>query len=101
MFLDELPEFLDNYNSLPGQLYTLGDINIHYDHPLDPLDILNMYNLKQTVVQSTHRQGHVSEWVTVRPDEGIHQSINLHRFLFLFLTYSSPCRNVLMTLNPV
>ena len=33
-----------------------------------------MYNLQQTVVQSTHRQGHVLEWVIVRPDEGIHQS---------------------------
>ncbi|WP_419592607.1 hypothetical protein, partial [Thiolapillus sp.] len=33
-----------------------------------------MYNLQQTVVQSTHRQGHVLDWVIVRPDEGIHQS---------------------------
>ena len=33
-----------------------------------------MYILQQTVVQSTHRQGHVLNWVIVRPDEGIHQS---------------------------
>ena len=33
-----------------------------------------MYNLQQTVVQSTHRQGHVLDWVIVRPDEGIHQA---------------------------
>ena len=33
-----------------------------------------MYNLQQTVVQSTHRLGHVLDWVIVRPDEGIHQS---------------------------
>ena len=32
-----------------------------------------MYNLQQTVVQSAHRQGHVLGWVIVRPDEGIHQ----------------------------
>ena len=33
-----------------------------------------MYNLQQTVDQSTHRQGHVLDWVIVRPDEGNHQS---------------------------
>ena len=79
MFLDQFPEFLDSCNSLPGQICILGDFNIHYDRPHDPvtantLDILNMYNLQQTVVQSAHRQGHVLDWVIVRPDEGIHQS---------------------------
>ena len=62
MFLAQFPEFLDSCNSLPGQICILGDLNIHYDHPHDPLtantlDILNIYKLRQTVVQSTHRQG--------------------------------------------
>ena len=79
MFLDQFPEFLDSCNSLPGQLCILGDFTIHYDRPHDhlttnTLDILNTHNLQQTVVQSTHRQGHVLDWVIVRPDEGIHQS---------------------------
>ena len=82
MFLDQFPEFLDSCNSVPGQLCILSDFNIHYDHPHDPLtantpDILNMYNLQQTVDQSTHRQGHVLDWVIVRPDEGIHQSLQV------------------------
>ena len=81
-FLVQLPEFLNSCNSLPGQLCIRGDFNIHYDHPHDPLtantlDILNMYNLQQTVVQSTHRQGHVLDWVIVKPDEGIHQSVEV------------------------
>ena len=81
-FLVQLPEFLDSCNSLPAQLYILGDFNIHYDRPHGPLtantlDILNMYNLQQTVVQSTHRQGHVLDWVIVKPDEGIHQSVEV------------------------
>ena len=55
MFLDQFPEFLDSCNSLPGQLCILGDFNIPFDHPHDPitantLDILNMQNLQQTVV---------------------------------------------------
>ena len=82
MLLDQFPEFLGSFNYLPGQFCILDDFNIHYDHPHDPLtanapDILNMYNLQQTVVQSTHRQGHVLDWVIVRPDEGIHQSMQV------------------------
>ena len=58
-FSEQFPEFLDSCCSLPGQLCVLG--SIHYDCPHDPLtthttDILNMYSLQQTVVQSTHRQ---------------------------------------------
>ena len=57
----------------------LDDFNIHCDHPHDhlvanTLDILNMYNLQQTIIQFAHRQDHVLDWVIVRPDEGIHQS---------------------------
>ena len=82
MFLDQFPEFLDSCNSLSAQLCILGDFNIHYNHPHDPLtahtqDILNMYNLQQTVVQSTHRQGHMFDWVIIRPNEGIHQSMQV------------------------
>ena len=38
------------------------------------LDIKNMCNLQQTLVQSPQRQGHMADWVIVRPNEGIHQS---------------------------
>ena len=82
MFLDQFPEFLDSCNSVPGQLCILSDFNIHYDHPHDPLtantlDILNMHNLQQTIIQPTPRQGHVLDWVIARPDEGIHQSMQV------------------------
>ena len=55
MFLDKFSEFLDSCNTLSGQLCILGDFNVHYDRPNDHLtanilDILNMYNLQQTVV---------------------------------------------------
>ena len=37
VFFDQFPEFLDSCNSLPGQLFILGDFNIHYDRPHYPL----------------------------------------------------------------
>ena len=51
----------------------LGDFSIHFDCFHDPLtantlDILNMYSLQQAVVQSTHKQDHVLDWLIIKPD---------------------------------
>ena len=45
------------------------------------MDIQNVYNLQQTVVQSTHRQGHELDWVIIRPGEGIYQSTHVSNSL--------------------
>ena len=68
MFLDQFPDLLDSFKSLPGQLSILGDFNIHCIRPHDTLtantlDTFNMYNLQQTVAQSTYKQGHMLDWV--------------------------------------
>ena len=69
-------------NSLRGQICILGDMNIHYDcsdHPLTAktLDMLNMYNFKQVVTQSTHRCGHILDCVIIRPNDQVHLSSEL------------------------
>ena len=34
MFTEQLPDFLDYVNSLPGFVCLVGDMNIHFDNPL-------------------------------------------------------------------
>ena len=75
VFTDQFSDLLDHCNSLPGDLCVLGDFNFHFDLPHNPtttklLDLLRMLSLHQTAKQSTHRQGHIIDWVTERPDDG-------------------------------
>ena len=79
MFPDQFSDLLDHCNSLPGDLCVLGDFNVHFDLPHNPtttklLDLLRMFNLHQTVKQSTHRQGHIIDWVIERLDDGVLKS---------------------------
>ena len=63
MFLDQFPDLLDSFKSLPGQLSILGDFRPHDTLTANTLDTFNMYNLQQTVAQSTYKQGHMLDWV--------------------------------------
>ena len=65
--------------TLPGDLCVLADFNVHFDLPPNPattklLDLLRMFNLRQSVQQPTHRQGHIIDWVIERPDDGVLKS---------------------------
>ena len=78
MFTEQLPDLLDYVNSLPGFLCLVGDMNIHFDNPLQSLTkqtltTLSLYSLVQVTNTPTHRCGHIIDWVIVRPDDDIHK----------------------------
>ena len=78
MFTELLPDFLDYVNSLPGFVYLVGDMNIHFDNPLhsltkQTLSTLSLYDLVRVINEPTHRCGHIIEWVIVPPDDDIHR----------------------------
>ena len=77
MFTEQLPD-LDYVNSLPGFVCLVGDMNIHFDNPLQSLikqtlSTLSPYSLVQVIHKPTHRCGHIIDWVIVRPDDDIHR----------------------------
>ena len=74
MFTEQLPDFLDYVNSLPGFVCLVGDMNIHFDNPLQSLTkqtltTLCLYDLVQVINKPTHRCGHIIDWVIVRLDD--------------------------------
>ena len=78
MLTEQLPDLLDYVNSLPGFVCLVGDMNIHFDNPLQSLtkqtlSTLSLYSLVQVISKPTHRCGHINDWVIVRPDDDIHR----------------------------
>ena len=78
MFTEQLPDLLDYVNNLSGFVCLVGDMNIHFDNPLQSLTkqtltTLGLYNLVQVINKPTHRCGHIIDWVIVRPDDDIHR----------------------------
>ena len=78
MFTEQLPSLLDYVNSLPGHVCLVGDMNIHFDNPLQSLtkqtlSTLRLYGLVQVINKPTHRCGHIIDWVIIRPDDDIHR----------------------------
>ena len=77
MFTEQLPD-LDYINNLPGLVCFAGDMNIHFDDPLQSLakqtlTTLSLYNLVQVISKPTYNCGHINDWVVVRPDNDIHR----------------------------
>ena len=61
MFTEQLPDILDYVNNLPGFVCLVGDMNIHFDNPLQSLTkqtltTLSLYSLVQanSQVRSCH-----------------------------------------------
>ena len=86
MFTEQLPDLLDYVNNLPGFVCLVGDMNIHFDNPLQSLTkqtltTLCLYNLVQVINKPTHRCGHIIDWVIVRPDDDIHKNLLLQTHL--------------------
>ena len=78
MFTEQLTDLLDYVNSLPGLVCLVGDMNIHFDNPLQSLtkqtlSTLSLYGLVQVINKPTHRCAHIIDWVIVRPDDDIHR----------------------------
>ena len=64
MFTEQLTDLLDYANSLPGLVFLVGDMNIHFDNPLQSLtkqtlSTLSLYGLVQVINKPTHRCGHI------------------------------------------
>ena len=62
MITEQLPDLLDYVNNLPGFVCLVGDMNIHFDNPLQSLTKqtltnLSLYNLVQVINKPTHRCG--------------------------------------------
>lgn len=78
-FFDQFPDFLDHCNSIHGNLCLLGDFNFHVDclhnrSAVKFLEHIDMFDLKQTVTESTQRHDHILDLVIVRPSDGVHLS---------------------------
>ena len=78
MLTEQLPDLLDYVNNLSGFVCIVGDMNIHFDNLLQSqakqtLTTLSLYSLVQVINKSTHRCGHIIDWVIVRSDDDIHK----------------------------
>ena len=78
MFTEQLPDLLDYVSNLQGFVCLVGDMNIHFDNPLQSLakqtlTTLRLHNLVKVINKSTHMCGHIIDWVVVRPDYDIHE----------------------------
>ena len=84
MFTEQLPDHLDYVNNLPGFVCLVGDMNIHFDNPLQSLTkqtstALSLNSLVQVINKPTHWCGHIIDCVIVRPDDDIHKKIYCYR----------------------
>ena len=64
MFTELLPDLLDYVNNLPGFVCLVGDMNIHFDNPLQSLtkqtlSTLSLHSLVQVINKPTHSCGHI------------------------------------------
>ena len=76
MFTEQLPNILDYVNHLPGLFYIVGDMNIHFDNPLQSqtkqmLTTLSHYCLVHVINKPTHRCDHIIGCVIALLDEDI------------------------------
>ena len=77
MFNEQLPD-LEYVSNLSGFACLVGDMNIHFDNPLQSLTkqtltTLCLYNLVHVINKLTLRCGNIIDWVIVRPDDDIHE----------------------------
>ena len=68
MFTEQLPDLLDNAMNLPRYVCPVGDMNVHFDNPLQSLTkqtltTLSLHSLDQVINKPTHRCGHIIDWV--------------------------------------
>ena len=78
MFTEQLSNLLDYVNNLPGFACLVGDMNIHFDNPLQSptkqtSTTLSHHIIVQVIDKATHRCGHIIDWVIVRLDDDIHR----------------------------
>ena len=78
MFTEQLPDLLEYIINLPGFVCLVGDMDIHFDNPLQlltkqTLTALSLHSPVQVINKPTHRCGHIIAWVIVRSDNDVHK----------------------------
>ena len=72
MFFDQFSNFLEHSDSLPGKTLLMGDFNFHFENVENNnsrklQDIIDMFNLTQSISEPTHNQGHLLDLVFSKP----------------------------------
>ena len=78
IFTEQLPDLFLLHKQPPKTCLSCGDINIHFDNPLQSLSrqtfsTLSLHSLIQVINKPTHRCGQIIDWVVVRLDDDIHR----------------------------
>ena len=86
MSAEQLPDINNYINNLPDLVCLVGDINIHFDNPLQSLNkqtltTLSLHSFVQVINKPTHMCGHIIDCVIVRPDDDIHRNLLLQTHL--------------------
>ena len=73
LFFDEFSDLLHTCNLEERKRIILGDINFHFDEPsADKVkDLLYPYDLEQCVTDSTHKSGHILDWILPRESDDL------------------------------
>ena len=70
LFFEQFQDLLENISSFPGELFILGDFNLHLDSPSNHTttftDLLTSFGLRQHVDFPTHIHGHWLDLFTTR-----------------------------------
>ena len=79
MFTEPLHKLLDYINNLPGFENLVGNMNIHFDNPLQSptkhtLTTLSLCILFQVINKPTHKSGNINDYAAVQPDDDIHKN---------------------------
>ena len=72
--MEQFPDLLEYNNSPKGCSLIVGDFNFHYDVSVNTytsrfIELLDSFNLCQSVTTPTHRSGHIRDWVIRRKDD--------------------------------
>ena len=75
MFFDQFFDFLEHSDSLPGKTLLMGDFNFHFENVENNSrklhDIIDMFNLTQSISEPTQNQGHLLDLVFSKKSDNI------------------------------
>ena len=85
MFFNQFSDFL-NTPTVPDKTLLMGDFNFHSENVENNNyrklhDIIDMFNLTQSVSEPTHNQGHLLDLEFSKQNDNIFICINLHHGL--------------------
>ena len=85
MFFDLFSDFIEHSDSLPGKTLLMGDFHFHFENVENNSrklhDIVDMFNLTQSISEPTQNQGHLLDLVFSKQSDNILISTKLHHGL--------------------